>query len=97
MRCVIAQGAGYVVAAHKPDTSEEVSAVPIIDARAIPTASVVVFANYTELVAYGESGMKWRTKRLAWDGPPLRRTLHNSNHVTDAGSDDEWRYSTAAP
>jgi hypothetical protein len=29
---------------------------------------MVVFANYTELVAYGESGMKWRTKRLAWDG-----------------------------
>jgi hypothetical protein len=49
MLCVIAQGAGYVVAAHKPDTWEEVSAVPIIDARAIPTASVVVFANYTEL------------------------------------------------
>jgi hypothetical protein len=51
-----------------PDAWEEVNAVPIIDARAVPAAGVVVFANYTELVAYGASGMKWRTKRLAWDG-----------------------------
>jgi hypothetical protein len=66
--CVVAQGAGYIVAAHKPDAWETVRAIPIIDVRAIPTAGVVVFANHTELLAYGESGMKWRTKRLAWDG-----------------------------
>ena len=68
MLCVIVEGAGYVVDAYNPNVCEEVRAVPIVDARAIPVAGVVVFANYTELVAYGESGMKWRTKRLAWDG-----------------------------
>lgn len=68
MLCVIARGAGYIVSARTPDIWEEVAAFPITDARAIPTAGIVVFADYTELVAYGESGMKWRTKRLAWDG-----------------------------
>ena len=28
---------------------------------------VIVFANFTELVAYGPTGIRWRTKRLAWD------------------------------
>jgi hypothetical protein len=27
-----------------------------------------VFANFTEMLAYGEAGVKWRTKRLTWDG-----------------------------
>jgi hypothetical protein len=28
---------------------------------------IIVFANFTELVAYGSQGLKWRTKRLTWD------------------------------
>jgi hypothetical protein len=66
--CVVASGAGYVVAADRPDAWEPVKAIPIIDVRAVPGAGVVVFANYTEMLAYGEGGLKWRTKRLAWDG-----------------------------
>lgn len=66
--CVVARGAGYVVTAATPDVWETVRAIPIIDVRAIPGAGLVVFANYTELLAYGKEGAKWRTKRLAWDG-----------------------------
>jgi hypothetical protein len=66
--CVVARGAGYVVSASKPETWEAVRAIPIVDVRAVPSAGVVVFANYTEMLAYGEGGVKWRTKRLAWDG-----------------------------
>lgn len=66
--CVVARGAGYVVTASKPDTWEAIRAIPIIDVQAIPAAGLVVFANHTEMLAYDESGAKWRTKRLAWDG-----------------------------
>jgi hypothetical protein len=66
--CVVARGAGYVVTASKPDVWEAVRAIPITDVRAIPAAGLVVFADYTEMLAYGEDGPKWRTKRLAWDG-----------------------------
>lgn len=69
--CVIARGAGYIVSAHRPDAWEGVNAEPITDGRPIPKADIVVFASYTELVAYGERGMRWRTKRLAWDGLDL--------------------------
>lgn len=66
--CVVARGAGYVVTAAKPDVWETVRAIPVVDVRALARAGLVVFANYTELLAFGEQGVKWRTKRLAWDG-----------------------------
>lgn len=66
--CVVARGAGYVVTAAKTDDWEMVRAIPIIDVRALPGAGLVVFANYTELLAFGKEGMKWQTKRIAWDG-----------------------------
>lgn len=66
--CVVSKGAGYVVAAAEPQTWEPVRALPIVDVRSIPSAGLVVFADHTELVAYGEEGVRWRTTRLAWDG-----------------------------
>jgi hypothetical protein len=66
--CVVARGAGYVVTVANPAAWEAVRAIPIIDVRAIPGAGLVVFANDTDLLAYGEEGVRWRTKRLAWDG-----------------------------
>lgn len=65
--CVVANGAGYVVAAAKPDEWEVVPAVPIVDVQVALAANVVVFANNTELLAYDMTGLKWRTKRIAWD------------------------------
>ncbi|XXF77087.1 hypothetical protein P2318_29140 [Myxococcaceae bacterium GXIMD 01537] len=66
--CVISRGAGYVVMARAPRTWEPIGVMPIIDARPVPSAGVVVFTNFTEMVAYGAEGIRWRTKRLAWDG-----------------------------
>lgn len=66
--CVIARGAGYRVSAVDPEKWAPVRATPILDVRAVTSAGIVVFANYTELIAHDERGEKWRTKRLAWDG-----------------------------
>jgi hypothetical protein len=66
--CVVARGAGYVVTAAQPESWEPVQAIPVIDVRTIPGAGLVVFANHTEIMAYDRNGVKWRTKRLAWDG-----------------------------
>ncbi|MEO6776265.1 MAG: hypothetical protein ABI467_25155, partial [Kofleriaceae bacterium] len=66
--CVVAKGAGYLVSAAKPDVWEAVLVHPVIDVRAIAEAGLVIFTNFTELMAYGAQGVRWRTKRLAWDG-----------------------------
>jgi len=66
--CVLARGAGYLVSAEDPHAWEEVPLVPIIDVREASDPFLVILANYTELLAYGEYGEQWRTRRLAWDG-----------------------------
>jgi len=65
--CVVAKGQGYLVGAKVPTEWEAVRATPIIDVRPIPAQGIIVFAEFTRLVAYGESGIKWRTKSLTWD------------------------------
>ncbi len=76
--CVIARGAGYVVSARMPMFWEPVKALPIVDARVALTAGVVVFANLTEMVAYGAEGLRWRTRRLAWDGLKILEVTERS-------------------
>jgi len=65
--CVVARGEGYFISASTPTTWEPVQATPIIDVRPIRAQGVIVFASYTDLVAYGPAGIKWRTQRLTWD------------------------------
>lgn len=65
--CVVAKGAGYIVSADNPKDWQEIKAIPIMDVRPITSQNLLVFADYTELVAYGKDGIKWRSERLAYD------------------------------
>jgi hypothetical protein len=66
--CVIARGGGYFVNANDPTSWERVQAQPIIDVRQIAKQQMIVFADFTRLVAYGPEGKKWKSDRLGWDG-----------------------------
>src|SRR5258707_9516838 len=65
--CVVAVGEAYLVSASAPTEWEAISILPIIDVRPIRAHGIIVFANFTELVAYGQTGIKWTTRRLTWD------------------------------
>jgi len=65
--CVVAGGAGYIVSATNPEKWEEVRAIPIVDERCIKSHNIIMFADYTELIAYDEFGIRWKTQRLAYD------------------------------
>lgn len=65
--CVVAKGEGYIVRANAPKSWEPVRVTPIIDVRPVRAQEIVVFAEFTRLVAYGHAGIKWETKRLSWD------------------------------
>lgn len=65
--CIVSKGNGYLVNATKPTEWESIQAIPIIDVRQITAHKIIVFADYTALVAYGQAGIKWKTKRLTWD------------------------------
>lgn len=76
--CVIAAGEGYIVSANKPTEWDQVRATPVIDVRPIHSHLIIVFANFTELVAYGPAGLKWRTRRLSWDSLKIHEVTDTS-------------------
>ncbi|WP_147439756.1 hypothetical protein [Corallococcus sp. CA049B] len=76
--CVVSRGAGYLVTARDPSAWEAVQVMPVTDVRAVPSAGVVVFADFTEMVAYGAEGLRWRTKRLSWDGLKIIQVTERS-------------------
>lgn len=79
MLCVVSQGQGYVVSVDEPMNYEMINIDPILDIVPVAARKIVVFANYTELVAYGESGPVWVTDRLSWDG--LKLTRINNDYI----------------
>lgn len=66
--CGISAGQGHIVRTDDPTIWEEVKAFPILDVRLIPIRQLLVFADFTEMTAYGLSGMEWKTSRLSWNG-----------------------------
>ncbi|NPD26989.1 MULTISPECIES: hypothetical protein [Corallococcus] len=74
----MSRGAGYLVTVRDPSTWEPVQVAPVTDVRAVPAAGVVVFADFTEMVAYGAEGLRWRTKRLSWDGLKIVQVTERS-------------------
>jgi len=75
--CVVSRGEGYLVNATAPTEWEAIRATPIIDVRSILARLLIVFADYTTLFAYGQTGIVWKTKRLTWDSMEI-------TEVTDA-------------
>src|SRR6266568_759067 len=65
--CIVTRGAGYLVSTDEPNSWELVRAIPVMDVRSVSAHEIIVFASFTDLVAYGPTGIKWRTRRLAWD------------------------------
>jgi hypothetical protein len=66
--CVVSAGQGYIVRTDDPHVWEEVIAYPILDVRSLHMSKLLIFSDFTEIVAYGLGGMVWKTSRLSSDG-----------------------------
>lgn len=75
--CVVASGRGYWVQAQDPADCHIVEAYPIQDAKPIAEIGLLIFADYTDLVAYGAQGRRWVSQRVSWDGITI---LHADEH-----------------
>lgn len=65
--CVVSAGQGYIVQVDSPDNWDMVQASPITDVRIIFDQGLIIFANFTEIYAYGMEGLLWTTQRLCSD------------------------------
>jgi hypothetical protein len=65
--CVISGGAGYLVKADEPDIWEKIPIDPVLDVRLIPEHDLLVFSDFTGLVAFDSRGLAWRSPRVCGD------------------------------
>jgi hypothetical protein len=65
---VIAKGEAYIVSPKDSSSFLHVKSCPAICAIPIPGWNLMLFHDYTEIMAYNESGLAWESKRLSWDG-----------------------------
>jgi hypothetical protein len=66
--CVVHKGIGVVVRGDDPLQAYEIEGVfPITGVFVAPERGLVVFADFTNLTAYGADGLLWRSRRLALD------------------------------
>ena len=65
LRCL--RGSAVVVRADDPHATYEIDTYLVTGALVVPERGVVVFADHTNLTAYGGDGLLWRSRRLALD------------------------------
>ena len=70
--CVIYAGGAVVVRTDDPSLNFEIAASPITDVLVVPDRGLVVFADFTDFVAYGRDGLVWQAE-VATDEARLDR------------------------
>lgn len=65
---ILAKGDAYIVSPNDPSSFIHVKSCPAIRAIPVPSLKLMLFHDYTQIVAYNESGLAWETKRISWDG-----------------------------
>lgn len=78
--CVVVRGQGYFVDVLAPDNFQLVPAAPIVDVVDVPQLGMILFADYTKIVAYGSAGKLWRTTQLSWDGIDIGSIVGSALH-----------------
>jgi hypothetical protein len=76
--CVISNGAAYVVKANEPEIWEQIPLGPVLDVRLIPERKLLIFSDFTSLVAYGSSGVAWRSSGICRDGLKILRVTRDA-------------------
>ncbi|MCI0627889.1 MAG: hypothetical protein L0387_40605 [Acidobacteria bacterium] len=65
--CVVLAGQGYAVPVADPRMWKEIPCSPIRHACSVPEKYLLVFADFTRLVAYDRAGLKWISPDVCWD------------------------------
>jgi hypothetical protein len=65
--CVVCAGTGYLVDVDQPDHFEIVECFPICSVRTVASLELIVFGDFTDLVAYGTQGLAWKATDLVSD------------------------------
>lgn len=82
--CLLAAGDAFVINSINPEDWSEVPACPVLEICQLVEHGIFLFIDFCNIVAWGPSGMKWKTKRLAHDG--IQVTDIQSDTLAGTGS-----------
>lgn len=66
--CVVARNLAYLVNSRDPEQWEIVNRDPVMQVLPAEQANLLLFADYTDIEAWGPTGFAWRSARLSLDG-----------------------------
>jgi hypothetical protein len=89
--CLVVGGYAYLVKASDPAAWLRVEQRPVVDLRVLPQQQLVLFAGFTSITAFGNSGLGWTTERLTWEGLTITEINMDKllGHGWDAVADKE--------
>lgn len=69
--CVVSRGVAYIVPVANAEAYEVVKLRPVCHVVPVPSLGMIVFGDFTKVIAFGREGKLWTTHRLSWDGLEL--------------------------
>jgi hypothetical protein len=90
--CVLYKGGAVVVRADDPSETYEIDTYLVRGTFVVPKRGVVVFADHTNLTAYGRDGLLWRSRRLALDDLRVEGIEGDSLIVSGFFGDRTYRF-----
>lgn len=77
--CIVSSGTGFIIDVNNPKNFEIIDLIPILQVISSRERGMIIFASYTNLIAYSKNGFLWKTDRISWDG--LTITGLNESHL----------------
>lgn len=65
---VIVAGCGYIVDSTNPTSWEAIAAYPVVEVFPVVERWLLLFLDFSEIIAYGVRGFEWRTGDMGFDG-----------------------------
>jgi hypothetical protein len=66
--CAVAGGYAYVIDTAQPERSTHIALKPVVEVRVLIAESMLLFAGFHSIVAWGRNGLAWESARLSWEG-----------------------------
>lgn len=65
---VISSGEAYIVNTADPQKWEHLRLLPVMGWATVPERELVLLWDFSRVVAYGCTGLAWKTPSISWDG-----------------------------
>ncbi len=62
------------------DQSTHIPLKPVVEVRTLPKQSLLIFAGFHTILAWGQQGLAWETQRLSWEGVRITSIEANTLH-----------------